>query len=123
MPQPAPCLKATSSSPTYSLSLPPFFPSARPQKMIIWTTLSALFLLAPVHATLTVYTATPTTTATAALLSYTPASADQTYLQAPSPPEGQAASVAIQLYDGGMTGMGLPVVSAPPSGLVLAVAS
>ncbi len=56
----------------------------------------------------TVYTSAVNTAPVAA---YTAASVDQTLLQAPVPPDGEATSVQIQLIDGGMTGMGLPVVS------------
>lgn len=51
----------------------------------------------------TVYT---TATGTAAIAQYTVASTDQTVLVAPDPPAEFSSTVYIQLYDGGMTGMG-----------------
>lgn len=56
----------------------------------------------------TVYTSE---TGTAAFAQYTVASTDQTVLTPPSPPDGEAQWVGVQLFDGGQAGMGLPVVS------------
>ncbi|KAG8940870.1 hypothetical protein FRC04_004980 [Tulasnella sp. 424] len=72
---------------------------------VIFTLLSSL--ATPFASAVTVYTATSTSTADLSL--YTVASNDQTVLQPPTPPTGQAATVVAQLYDGGMTGMGNPV--------------
>ena len=75
--------------------------------MISWTRLVSLStLLCAVEAAVTVYTATSAT----AIPEYTAASTDQTVLQIPGAPANQAASVPIQLYDGGMDWLGLPVV-------------
>lgn len=54
----------------------------------------------------TVYTSA---TGTAAIAQYTVASTDQTVLVAPAPPADFNPATFIQLYDGGMTGMGSPV--------------
>ncbi|KAG8908805.1 hypothetical protein FRB99_003043 [Tulasnella sp. 403] len=77
--------------------------------MLISTLLTSTLLLGAPAAAVTVYTAKATTAAAAAAATYTAASTDQTILQPPNPPQQQNANVAVQLYDGGMTGMGLPV--------------
>jgi hypothetical protein len=75
--------------------------------MTYWTRLVSLSaLLCAVEAAVTVYTATSAT----AIPQYTAASTDQNILQVPGAPANQAASVPIQLYDGGMDWLGLPVV-------------
>ncbi len=79
--------------------------------MILWTHLAFLSLLVcVVQAAVTVYT---TATTLGAAPQYTAASTDQTVLQVPAAPANQSASVMVQLYDGGMDWMSLPVVSPP----------
>ncbi len=75
--------------------------------MILWTP-SLLFFICAVEAAVTVYTTATTLTS---IPQYTAASTDQSVLQVPSAPTNQAASVQLQLYDGGMDWLGLPVVS------------
>ncbi|KAG8995622.1 hypothetical protein FRB90_000137 [Tulasnella sp. 427] len=65
-------------------------------------------LISHATAAVTVYTSS-TATGSAALAEYTAASTDQTILTAPDPPSDFSATTYIQLYDGGMSGMGNPV--------------
>lgn len=64
-----------------------------------------LLAASAVDAAVTVYTSA---TGTAAMAQYTVASTDQTILNAPPPPAEFNPATFIQLYDGGMTGMGQP---------------
>jgi len=77
--------------------------------MLIFPLASCLILLiaSKPGVALTVYTSE---TGTAAFAQYTVASTDQTFLTPPPAPANQAASIPVQLYEGGMNGMGLPVV-------------
>ncbi|KAG8925980.1 hypothetical protein FRC00_003411, partial [Tulasnella sp. 408] len=69
--------------------------------LLLFASLSAF-----VNAEVTVYTSA---TGTAALAQYTVASTDQTFLNPPAPPADFNPAFFVQLYDGGMTGMGNPV--------------
>ncbi|KAG8914000.1 hypothetical protein FRC00_001107, partial [Tulasnella sp. 408] len=64
-----------------------------------------LLAASAVDAAVTVYTSA---TGSAAMAQYTVASTDQTFLNAPAPPADFNPATFIQLYDGGMTGMGQP---------------
>ncbi|KAG8944488.1 hypothetical protein FRC00_010559, partial [Tulasnella sp. 408] len=69
--------------------------------LLLFASLSAF-----VNAEVTVYTSA---TGSAALAQYTVASTDQTFLNPPAPPADFNPAFFVQLYDGGMTGMGNPV--------------
>ncbi|KAG8918375.1 hypothetical protein FRC01_001896 [Tulasnella sp. 417] len=64
-----------------------------------------LLAASAVDAAVTVYTSA---TGTAAMAQYTVASTDQTFLNAPPPPADFNPATFIQLYEGGMDGMGQP---------------
>lgn len=66
-----------------------------------------LLAASAVDAAVTVYTSA---TGSAAMAQYTVASTDQTFLNPPAPPADFNPATFIQLYDGGMTGMGQPTV-------------
>jgi len=87
----------------------------RPQAFSLLNLISFAFFTIPLsRAEITIYTTLPgaTTTTTALVGNWTGvASQDPTLLNPPAPPTGQSSSFLVQLYDGGMVGMGNPVVS------------